>query len=196
MSNKIIKGISAVLATLLILANSMTLISYAADSFMSENELENQEKTTNVSNVSFDVAYENGKHTATIDADKEATLSLKVSVKNGGYLKNTIVDFSESNFIVNGENISDNKVELAQINTESEAKQNLTITINKNNLESNIANKDNEIKLTATYVDGNGKEKAVTGKVVIHTNWKMDSLDVQMSHELTKYVVYDIKLIN
>ncbi len=195
MSNKIIKGISAVLATLLIFANSMTLISYAADSFMSENELENQEKTTNVSNVSFDVVYENGKHTATIDADKEATLSLKVSVKNGGYLKNTVVDFSDSNFIVNGENISDNKVELAQINTESEAKQNLTITINKNNLESNIANKDNEIKLTATYVDGNGKEKAVTGKVVIHTNWKMDSLDVQMSHELTKYLVYENKLI-
>ena len=98
MSNKITKFVSATLAMLLILANSMTLISYAADTLMSENALENQTKSTNVANVEFDVAYDNGKHTKTLDANQTGVLNVQINVKNGGYVKDAQVSFNGANF--------------------------------------------------------------------------------------------------
>ena len=206
MNNKITKVVSAVLAVLLILVNSMTLISYAADTFMSENALENQDKTTNVSNVEFDVSYEDGRHTATLDIAQTGKVNIQVSVKNGGYLKDAVIDFGTSNFIIKDDGTSvegvksidegNRRVELNQVNSGSTVSKNLIIQMNdKNTSGSDIANRDNEITLTATYINSNGKESAVSGKVVIHTNWKLDTAETTLTHEITKYVFYKNNLI-
>ena len=206
MNNKITKVVSAVLAVLLILVNSMTLISYAADTFMSENALENQDKTTNVSNVEFDVSYEDGKHTATLDIAQTGKVNIQVSVKNGGYLKDAVIDFGTSNFTIKDDGTSvegvknidegNRRVELNQVNSGSTVSKNLIIQMNdKNTSGSDIANRDNEITLTATYINSNGKESAVSGKVVIHTNWKLDTAETTLTHEITKYVFYKNNLI-
>ena len=94
MQQKLIKVISALLVTTLLYANSATLISYAADNFLSEKEIENQETSTNNPNVEFDVYYDGGKHSATADINSTDTkLNLALNVKNAGYLKNAVVDF-------------------------------------------------------------------------------------------------------
>lgn len=205
MSNKITKFVSATLAMLLILANSMTLISYAADTLMSENALENQTKSTNVANVEFDVAYDNGKHTKTLDANQTGVLNVQINVKNGGYVKDAQVSFNGANFkikddetnpeVVESIDETKNEIKFNQINSGNSISKTLIMQMNDTNINTDVANKDNEISLTAIYVNKDGKETDVNGKVKLNTAWKLDTAELELSHEMTKYAYYQNKLI-
>ena len=82
MQAKISKFIAAVLALVIIFANSWSVVSYAAEVFLSEKELENQNTTSKDGSVDFDVQYTNGKHSATLNIDEKNTkLNIAVSLK-------------------------------------------------------------------------------------------------------------------
>lgn len=101
MQAKISKFIAAVLALVIIFANSWSVVSYAAEVFLSEKELENQNTTSKDGSVDFDVQYTNGKHSATLNIDEKNTkLNIAVSLKKSGYVKDLAIDFSSSNFEV------------------------------------------------------------------------------------------------
>ena len=105
MQAKISKFIAAVLVLVIVFANSWSVVSYAAEVFLSEKELENQNTTSKDGSVDFDVQYTNGKHSATLNIDEKNTkLNIAVSLKKSGYVKDLAIDFSSSNF------------EIAQIN--------------------------------------------------------------------------------
>ena len=105
MQAKISKFIAAVLALVIIFANSWSVVSYAAEVFLSEKELENQNTTSKDGSVDFDVQYTNGKHSAQIDINQNNTkLNILLSAKKEGYIKEATIDFSDTNF------------EIAQIN--------------------------------------------------------------------------------
>ena len=112
MQAKISKFIAAVLALVIIFANSWSVVSYAAEVFLSEKELENQNTTSKDGSVDFDVQYTNGKHSATLNIDEKNTkLNIAVSLKKSGYVKDLAIDFSSSNFEVdqiNDENTNEN----------------------------------------------------------------------------------------
>ena len=55
MQQKITKIIAALLAITLLYANSAAVISYAADNFLTDQEIESQKTSTNNANVEFDV---------------------------------------------------------------------------------------------------------------------------------------------
>ena len=108
MQAKISKFIAAVLVLVIVFANSWSVVSYAAEVFLSEKELENQNTTSKDGSVDFDVQYTNGKHSATLNIDEKNTkLNIAVSLKKSGYVKDLAIDFSSSNF------------EIAQINDEN-----------------------------------------------------------------------------
>ena len=91
MQQKLIKVISALLATTILYANSTALISYAADNFLSDNELESQGTSTNNENVEFDAYFVNGKtktHEIESNIGEGSSIYLSIAVKNAGYLKN------------------------------------------------------------------------------------------------------------
>ena len=97
MQAKISKFIAAVLALVIIFANSWSVVSYAAEVFLSEKELENQNTTSKDGSVDFDVQYTNGKHSATLNIDEKNTkLNIAVSLKKSGYVKDLAIDFSSS----------------------------------------------------------------------------------------------------
>lgn len=202
MQQKIVKVISALLAITILYANSASLISYAADNFLSAQELESQGISTNNSNVEFDVYYDGGKHTQSLDINStETKLNVKLNVKNAGYLKNITVDFADSNFEITDDNTNTAKVQkfdaenktiaFNQINSGNEVIKTLNISANKDDeVNADMFNKDNQIKLTATYVDGNGKEFTVSKTIVIHTGWKAENAVALLNYEITKYIPY------
>ena len=101
MQQKLIKVISVILVTAILYANSSAVISYAADNFLSEKEIENQGTSTKSENVEFDVYYDGGKHSITADVNATDTnLNVELNVKKAGYLKNAVVDFADSNFTI------------------------------------------------------------------------------------------------
>ncbi len=213
MQQKIIKTISALLAIILLYANSAAVVSYAVDELLTAQELENQKTTTNNSNVEFDVYYEGGSHTGNLDITSDSNkLNLKLKVKDTGYLKDATVTFSDANFKISDDGTNSDRIKefnsdaslikFNQINAGEEVVKSLNLAIKQDNTVSqNIMNKDNKITLNATYVNSKGKEEAVSKDIMINTNWNLKAEDKDKSkavlnYEQLAFVPYEINNIN
>lgn len=206
MKQKAVKVIATLLAIAMLYANSAAVISYAADNFLSEQELEKQGTSTKSENVEFDVYYDGGKHTQTIDINKTDTkLNILLNVKNAGYLKNAVVDFSDSEFAITQAdtkeyiqsfNAEAKKIEFSQINNGNKVVNSINILADKSEkVSQDMVNRDNKVRLTATYVDAKGKEVAIDKTLVIHTGWNIasenkDSVKAYLDYTVTKYIPY------
>lgn len=207
MQQKLIKVISALLATTILYANSAALISYAADNFLSDNELESQETSTNNENVEFDVYYDGGKHSTTADINATDTkLNIVINVKKAGYLKDAVVDLSDSNFVISQTSESEKvqsfdaenkKIELNQINNGEKVVEAISIAADKKDeINQEMFSKDNKIKLTATYVDAKAEEKSIEKEIIIHTDWNAQEVTANLQYEITKYIPYSVNGVN
>lgn len=207
MQQKLIKVISALLATTILYANSTALISYAADNFLSDNELESQGTSTNNENVEFDVYYDGGKHSTTADINATDTkLNIVINVKKAGYLKDAVVDLSDSNFVISQTSESEKvqsfdaenkKIELNQINNGEKVVEAISIAADKKDeINQEMFSKDNKIKLTATYVDAKAEEKSIEKEIIIHTDWNAQEVTANLQYEITKYIPYSVNGVN
>lgn len=201
MQQKLIKVISVILVTAILYANSSAVISYAADNFLSEKEIENQGTSTKSENVEFDVYYDGGKHSATADINATDTkLNIAINVKKAGYLKDAVVDFSDTNFIIAQTEESEyiqsfdaasKKVVFNQINNGVNALETINIAADKKDeINQDMFSKDNVIKLTATYVNAKAEEIAIEKGIVIHTDWNAQEAKANLQYEITKYIPY------
>ena len=186
MQAKVSKFIAAILALVIIFANSWSVVSYAAEVFLSEKELENQNTTSKDGSVDFDVQYTNGKHSATLNIDEKNTkLNIAVSLKKSGYVKDLAIDFSSSNFEIdqiNDENTNENgnaaqttvakkiqnfdaenkKITFGQITNKEQISEQIYINpIIKEEIGEDNFSRDNKIKLTFTFVNTDSKETKV-----------------------------------
>lgn len=201
MQQRLKKGLSALIATIIILANTSPVISYAADNLKSQEELEKQKTTTNNSNVEFDVYYDEGAHTKELDINsQEESVNVRINVKNAGYLKNITVDFSGSNFNVTQSEGSKAQVDsknktatFEQINNGSDVtgKVNISAIIDNQISIQNFA-KDNDIKLTATYVNAKGEEENIEKTIVLQTIWTMvNKVESNFEYNINSYYTYE-----
>ena len=207
MKQKTIKVISALLAIIILYANSAVLISYAANNFLTEQQIENQGTSTGNSNVEFDVYYAGGAHTKTIDINTDDTkLNIDINVKNAGYLKNITVDFSDANFSIAQAQESSNvkafdaeakTVTFNQINNGTRVSEAINIFADKQDqVSKDMFAKDNEINLTATYVNSRGEEEQIQKTIIIHTGWNVEEATSTLNYEITKYIQYTANGIN
>ena len=199
MQQKIIKTISALLAIVLLYANSAAVVSYAVNELLTAQELENQKTTTNNSNVEFDVYYEGGSHTGNLDITSDSNkLNLKLKVKDTGYLKDATVTFSDANFKISDDGTNSDRIKefnsdassikFNQINAGEEVVKSLNLAIKQDSTVSqNIMNKDNKITLNATYVNSKGKEEQVAKDIMINTNWNLKAEDKDKSKAVLNY---------
>ena len=204
MKQRLAKVISSMLVVAILYANSAAVISYAADSLLSDKELENQKTQTNNSNVEFDAYYEGGKHKAYSDINSSDTkLNLELNVKDAGYLKDITVSFAGSNFNIvddgsNADKIqrfdSENKViAFNQIDAGNTVVKKLTIVADKSDVVSeDVLGKDNDIVLNAVYVNKDGKEIAINKAIKLNASWKTDDAKAKLSYEITKYIPYSV----
>lgn len=200
MQQKLIKIISVLLVTTILYANSATVISYAANNFLSEKEIENQGTSTNNKNVEFDVYYEGGKHSAIADIKSTDTkLNVAINVKNAGYLKDAVVDFSSSNFTIAKAEDNDKmevvqdegKIKYNKIDNGEKVVSSINILASKPDEVSNdIFSKDNTVKFTATYVNDKAEEIAIKKEIIIHTEWEAKNEKSKLEYEITKYIPY------
>ena len=201
MQQKLIKVIAVLLATTILYANSAAVVSYAADNFLSAKALENQGTSTTNENVEFDVYYDGGKHTVSADVNAEDTkLNIALKVKKAGYIKDAVVDFSDTNFKIAKTEESDNiqavdaenkKISFNQINNGENVTETINIALDKKDeISEDMFDRDNTIKFTGTYVNAKGKEVAVKKDIVVHTSWTASTAKAKLDYEITKYIPY------
>lgn len=201
MQQKLIKVIAMLLTTTILYANSAAVVSYAADNFLSAKALENQGTSTTNENVEFDVYYDGGKHTVSADVNAEDTkLNIALKVKKAGYLKDAVVDFSDTNFKIAKTEESDNiqavdaenkKISFNQINNGENVTETINIALDKKDeISEDMFDRDNTIKFTGTYVNAKGEEIAVKKDIVVHTSWTASTAKAKLDYEITKYIPY------
>ncbi len=185
---------------------------YAKEVYATNSKLEEQGISTNNSNVEFDAYFDvEGKaaHTATKTISEENKIYTKINVKNAGYLKEAQIEIQgiqeekgvsnkSANFVVQKveneicQSIEQNVIKLNKISSGSETILELPISFVQNEIiDVNSFSAENEIKLTATYVDGNGDEKKIQKTIKVELNWK-EEVEAQITQELTRYVPYTI----
>lgn len=203
MQEKFIKLIAGILTIILLCSQSGLTVSWAVNELLTDEELESQD-TTSDRNVDFDVYYEDGKHTKKIsingDAENNATINAKISLKNIGYIEDGVIDFSNSNFKVSDENnqeiikkINDNKVILNRLTGGEEIIVSLNITPNaENKVTSDFFNKDNNITFTGTFTNANEKNFNINLNVVIHTEYIVENVETFINQSITKYVPFNL----
>ena len=201
MQQKLIKVIAVLLTTTILYANSAAVVSYAADNFLSAKALENQGTSTTNENVEFDVYYDGGKHTVSADVNAEDTkLNIALNVKKAGYIKDAVVDFSDTNFKIAKTEESDNiqavdaenkKISFNQINNGENVTETINIALDKKDeISEDMFDRDNTIKFTGTYVNAKGEEVAVKKDIVVHTSWTASTAKAKLNYEITKYIPY------
>lgn len=99
---------------------------------MTNEELENQSNSTNVSNVYFDAYFKDGEnttHSKESDLDEEETLIVNINVKNTGSIENGKIKIS--NQYVKDVNLETNEIELNKIIYQNDAKIEVPVTFKK-----------------------------------------------------------------
>ena len=201
MQARLSKFIAAMLVVIILSAISWPVVSYSAELFLSENELESQNTTSKDGSVNFDVQYENGKHIAVIDQNKnDEKINIALSLKKDGYIKEATIDLSNTNFEISQVKKSEKvqnfdavnkKITFGQMTSKEKIAEQITITpINKEVVSEDNFNKDNHIKLTCTFVNTNLKETKVEQEIVIHTEWMAKNIEANLNYEVTKYIPY------
>lgn len=195
MDKKRMKVIASILVFMLTMTHFNMLGTVIAAS------LENQTQQTNHANVEFDAYFmEESKkvHTIQNTIGEQNYLYTYFNVKEAGYLKNIIVQAVEPNFTI-GETensqiakIEENKLYFNQIKNGEPLE--VAIPIQNRQAEQVTLeefNKESIVKLTATYVDGKGKEKQIEKEVKVQLAWTSEK-QAELNMQIAKFIPYDL----
>lgn len=164
--------------------------------------LESQSIQTNHSNVEFDSYFkkEDSKtHTMAQTIGEENYLYAALTVKEIGYLKEANITIENANFSicdgmeseqaykVNNKQIALNPITAGEV-------QEIAIPIQmleKSRLAIEEFNKENTVKLTGIYVDGNGKERNIEKEIKLGLAWTA-STEAELNMQIAKFIPYNI----
>ena len=167
---------------------------------MTNEELENQSNSTNVSNVYFDAYFKDGEnttHSKESDLDEEETLIVNINVKNTGSIENGKIKINNPNFKIEKEKISNqyvkdvnsetNEIELNKIIYQNDAKIEVPVTFKKKVIfTEDYFEKETSIQLTGTYKQDE-QTTDITGEVKVKNSWKQ-ATDVALEQNIEKYI--------
>lgn len=167
---------------------------------MTNEELENQSNSTNVSNVYFDAYFRDGEnttHSKESDLDEEETLIVNINVKNTGSIENGKIKINNPNFKIEKEKISNqyvkdvnsetNEIELNKIIYQNDAKIEVPVTFKKQVIfTEDYFEKETSIQLTGTYKQDE-QTTDITGEVKVKNSWKQ-ATDVALEQNIEKYI--------
>ena len=192
------KGKMKIVASLLVFALTFSYFSIIQNAIASS--LEDQTSKTNQANVEFDTYFmENGQkvHSSIKTIGEENYIYATIAVKNAGYLKNAKLELDNPNFKI-ADNFSAKEVSKVESNAISfnQIKNGNTAIVSipvqmivSENIDLTQFNKENTIKFTATYVDGNGNEKQVRKDITIQLAWTAEKL-AELNVQILKFVQF------
>lgn len=198
MKKRILRAIIVSILIMLLTMADFVLVGYNFAIAVSEN-LEEQNMTTNVQNVDFDVYFrqENGiTHEKQMNVDVEDTLILYISVKNKGILNDAKIQLNNSNFEIVKDKIQNsnvkqineqaNEITLNSITSGNSIEIEIPIKFKKQNtFDMNYFEQENSITISGIYKDE--AETSVTGERKIKINWTADT-DINLSQNISKYI--------
>lgn len=193
---KLKQKLIAAILTVMMLTSYMTILTDAV--IAAGVNLTNQSSKTNHTNVEFNSYFEEEAYSKTFEIGKEAKLYLKLKVSNTGYLKNGVVQFSNANFEVNSNSLkhdkvqrsSKDKINFKQVNNGEEVLIEVPFTmITGETVDRDVFSKITTVKFTGTYMDENGKEKAIEKEISNQVNW-IGTAEVELAGEVSKYLPY------
>lgn len=162
--------------------------------------LANQNSQTNHANVEFNSYFEGEEYSKTFEMGKEAKLYLKLKVNKIGYLKNGVVQFLNANFEVNSNSLkhdkvqsgSKDKINFKQINNGEEVIIEVPLNmLTEEKVDKDFFSKMVTVRFTGTYIDENGKEKAIEKEISNQLNW-IGTAEVELAGEVSKYLPYQV----
>lgn len=200
------KIVASLLIFIMLLAYISTIGIYGKEVYASS--LEGQTSKTNNENVEFDAYFlsdEKAVHTNTMQIQDSNYIYAKINVKNVGYLKNAKIEYTDSNketsnFLINGEiesevvsKIENNKISLNQIENGNNTQIKIPIKFSNTENTVNISNfnKQNIVKLSGIYVDGNGKENKIEKEIKLDLSWTATP-EALIEIGIGKFVPYNI----
>ena len=162
-------------------------------------------QVTNNRNVKFDIGIkENDKllYEKAVNINDKLVLTAYLAVENDGYLKDVSINFGdeERNYNITSiiqqndivKSSTQNEIKLKQILKGEIASLDIIIEWSNKFVNINDLNKTNSIKLTAVYVDANGRENKVEKNVDLKINWTCKN-DIKLESEITKYTDYELE---
>ena len=198
---KLLKKLIAVMLVIVLAGANLSMLGmYSISYALTDTQLANQTTTTQNSNVEFNSYFEGGEHVKTENIDSTTTkLYMNIKVKNVGYLKNGKISFSDVNFKINGEVKSDyvqsinkdtNTITLKQINNGSDVTLEIPISVlNSETVKADNFSRENTVRFTGKYVDGNGNEKDISKEIVNKLSWN-GTAEAVVKSELTRFVPF------
>lgn len=201
------KIIASMLVLILTLAQLSLIGIYGKEVYATDSNLENQETKISDGNVEFDAYFidaQNEVHTATKKISDQNSIYAKIKVATTGYLKNTQIEFKGENeenanfkILNNTQNTVIQKIDeensivvLNQIDSKEE--QIIEIPIAFNYSEEILASefsKQSKAVLTATYIDGEGKENKIEKEILVWLNWTQETKAV-LTEQVTAFIPY------
>lgn len=165
--------------------------------------LEDQTLQTNHANVEFDVYFKQDKkktHSTTQTIEGENYLYATLAVKQAGYLKNASITLEEgANFQILEAMQSDtvnkvekNKITLNQIKNGNTVELSIPIQmVPSTNIKVEDFDKQSTILFTATYIDGNGREKKIEKEVTVQLAWTAEK-QAELNMQIAKFIPYNL----
>lgn len=185
MQKNLKKLVSIFTVLMLVVANLLPTIAYAAD------EIQNSDTT--IANVKFDAKINEG-YSAECDISSNATLNLSLSVLNTGYLKDAKITLGNNNYKLGSvdsnyvKSINNNVIELNEINAGENAVISIPISINKEDIvNKDILNRESTVTLNAKYVNERGKEVNLTKTLKENLKWVANAEET-VSQKLTRFI--------
>lgn len=185
MQKNLKKLVSIFTVLMLVVANLLPTIVYAAD------EIQNSDTT--IANVKFDAKINEG-YSAECDISSNATLNLSLSVLNTGYLKDAKITLGNNNYKLGSvdsnyvKSINNNVIELNEINAGENAVISIPISINKEDIvNKDILNRESTVTLNAKYVNERGKEVNLTKTLKENLKWVANAEET-VSQKLTRFI--------
>ena len=165
-----------------------------------------QDNSTSEENVKFNATIgddSNNQYSYTANIDSDANkFYLSLSVANTGYLKDIAITLENSNYIfaINEtedqriKSISNNTLELNQINAGENVNLSIPITLDKqDSILADTFNKESKVLLNAVYVNGKNKEKEIKKELTHNLTWTVDesTLEFETSQQVIRYLTYN-----
>ena len=178
-------------------------------SIASSNELELQNDETKSENVKFDIGILENEillHSKKSDINDTINLQSYISVENEGVLRDITITFSGENetnknfdiiFMTQPEGAvkssSVNKFELNQISEGNTVKLEYEIQWNQE-MQKDLSklNKNNIVKLSATYVDSMGKEVKIDKNIMLNIEWTCEN-EIGIKTNIDRYASYEFE---
>ena len=202
------KILNKVLAIFLIFTLTFSNFAFVSQSLAASifDGIFGEEDTTGNSNVVFE-AYLNDNKANVITADvndENIAISLDLSVKNSGYLKDgkftiTTEEGEKLNFKLKGEfeetetiqTVEDNVISLKQIDYGTDVNLKFPIEYqNEEYVNENKVSRESKVVFSGIYVDKDGKETELSKEVPLTISWK-DEREVKLSEEISKYFAFE-----